>query len=69
MTISMSKIKKMTEIKKNFNEKGTRDNEKGSKPHSKGDNFSLSIDVFIDTKREIITIIRGISIINLILIV
>lgn len=65
----MSKIKKITEIKKNFNENGTRDNEKGSKPHSKGDNFSLSKVVFIDIKREIITIIKGIKMIITILIV
>lgn len=29
-------------IKKNFNEKGTRDKEKGSNPHSNGEFFSLA---------------------------
>lgn len=65
----MSKIKKITEIKKNLSENGTRDKEKGSKPHSKGDNFSLSIVVFIAILREIMTIIKGIRIIIIILIV
>lgn len=38
-TISTSKTKKIIPIKKNFNEKGTREIENGSNPHSKGEFF------------------------------
>lgn len=51
ITISISKIKKITAIKKNFKEKGTRDIENGSKPHSKGDNFSLFANLFKKIKK------------------
>lgn len=69
ITISISKIRKITEIKKNFKENEMRDSEKGSNPHSKGDNFSLSSDLFINKIREIIIIIKGIQIIVIIFIV
>lgn len=44
--ISISKIKKITAIKKNRNEKGNRAELLGSKPHSKADGFSRSNDFF-----------------------
>lgn len=52
-TISTSKIKKITAIKKKCNENGIRDDLKGSNPHSKGEDFSRSMNLFL----EIITII------------
>lgn len=45
--ISISKIKKIMVIKKNWILNGRRLNDKGSNPHSKGDDFSiLLIDFF-----------------------
>lgn len=55
--ISTSKIKKITAIKKNRNEKGNRAVPFGSKPHSKGEFFSRSEIVFFD-KRDAIIITR-----------
>lgn len=47
-------------IKKNFNEKGTRDKENGSNPHSNGEFFSFllkfSILIIKEIKIKIITI-------------
>lgn len=53
---SISKIRKITAIKKNRNEKGSRAILQGSKPHSNGDDFSRSASDFFDTK--IITKLR-----------
>lgn len=69
ITISISKIKKIIEIKKNFKENGTRDRENGSNPHSNGDNFSLSMDLFGHIKEEIAMITRGINMIHMVLII
>lgn len=69
ITISISKIRKIIEIKKNFKEKGIREREKGSNPHSKGDNFSLSRGLFKDIINERIIIKIGIKIIVVIFIV
>lgn len=55
--ISTSKIKKMTAIKKNRNEKGNRAVPLGSNPHSNGEFFSRSEIVFFD-KREAIIITK-----------
>lgn len=46
--ISTSKIKKITAIKKNRKEKGSREELLGSNPHSKGELFSRSMIVFLD---------------------
>jgi hypothetical protein len=55
--ISTSKIKKITAIKKNRRENGSRDELLGSNPHSKGDLFSRSIiDFFERIEANIITI-------------
>lgn len=57
--ISTSKIKKITAIKKNRSEKGSRDDLLGSNPHSKGDDFSRSIIDFFDRiDAKIITIVE-----------
>ena len=52
--ISTSKIKKITAIKKNRNENGSRAVPLGSNPHSKGEFFSRSDIVFLDNKEAII---------------
>jgi hypothetical protein len=55
--ISTSKIKKITAIKKNRKEKGSREDLLGSNPHSKGELFSRSIIDFLDRRvARIITI-------------
>jgi hypothetical protein len=54
--ISTSKIKKITAIKKNRREKGTRADLLGSNPHSKADGFSRS-NVFLLAMSEF-TIIK-----------
>lgn len=46
--ISTSKIRKITAIKKNCNEKGSRAEFLGSNPHSNGLLFSRSINVFFE---------------------
>jgi hypothetical protein len=57
-TISTSKIRKMTAIKKNRREKGSREDLLGSKPHSKGELFSRSTIDFLESKAaNIITIV------------
>lgn len=48
--ISTSKIKKITAIRKNRKEKGSRDEDLGSNPHSNGDAFSRSIILFFDRR-------------------
>lgn len=52
--ISTSKIKKMTAIKKNRREKGSRAEPLGSNPHSKGEFFSRSEIVFLDKSEAIV---------------
>lgn len=65
--ISTSKIKKITAIKKNRREKGSRAEPLGSNPHSYGEFFSRSMMVFfaktvakIITKVEINAVIKKI---------
>lgn len=48
--ISTSKIIKITAIKKNRDEKGSRAEFLGSNPHSNGDLFSRSSFIFFDSK-------------------
>lgn len=48
--ISTSKMRKITAIKKNRKEKGSREDLLGSNPHSKGDLFSRSTIEFLDNK-------------------
>lgn len=50
--ISTSKIKKITAIRKNRNEKGSRADPLGSNPHSYGEFFSRSIIVFFAKRVE-----------------
>lgn len=52
--ISTSKIRKITAIKKNRNEKGRRADPLGSNPHSNGEFFSRSMIVFFASKEAII---------------
>lgn len=47
--ISTSKIRKITAIRKNRNENGSREELLGSNPHSKGELFSRSIIVFFES--------------------
>lgn len=46
--ISTSKIRKIIVIKKNRNEKGSREDDFGSNPHSNGEHFSRSVNVFFE---------------------
>lgn len=46
--ISISKIKKISLIKKNWILKGMRFKDNGSNPHSKGEDFSRSWNVFFE---------------------
>lgn len=63
--ISTSKIRKITAIRKNRKEKGSREELLGSNPHSKGDLFSRSIIVFFDKiDAKIITITTIVAKIN-----
>lgn len=48
--ISTSKIKKITAIKKNRREKGSRAEPLGSNPHSYGEFFSRSVIVFFEIR-------------------
>lgn len=66
--ISMSKIKKIIAIIKNFKENDIREIDKGSKPHSKGESFSLSINLFFEIKIDNVMINKGIIIIVMVLI-
>lgn len=54
ITISISKIRNNTAIKKNFEEKGIREDLLGSNPHSNGDIFSRSRIVFLLTNAHIV---------------
>jgi hypothetical protein len=57
-TISTSKIKKITAIRKNRRENGRRDELLGSNPHSKGELFSRSTIDFLERRAaNIITIV------------
>lgn len=72
--ISTSKIKKITAIKKNWSENGSRADDFGSNPHSNGEFFSRSENVFfdkIDAKiiTAILKIIRIIEILKIIKII
>ena len=49
------------QLKKKFNEKGSREELKGSNPHSNGDIFSRLIIIFFDKKVVKIIIIEEIS--------
>lgn len=67
--ISTSKIKKITAIKKKWREKGIRADLLGSNPHSNGEDFSRSMNLFLEIKEariinnnEILKIIRLINI-------
>lgn len=66
ITISISKIRNNTAIKKNCDEKGIRDEFFGSNPHSNGDIFSRSINDFllINTHNIMITIDRIVALIT-----
>jgi hypothetical protein len=60
--ISTSKIRKMTAMRKNRSEKGSRADLLGSNPHSNGDLFSRSSIFFFDSREVIIiTIIVSVS--------
>lgn len=50
MVISISKIRKITAMRKNRIEKGKRADPFGSKPHSKGDSFSRRRVVFLNNR-------------------
>lgn len=66
--ISISKIKKIIAIKKNWSENGLRGKDLGSKPHSKGEDFSRSIIDFFEkifTAIIIIIVIRKMKNINI----
>jgi hypothetical protein len=52
--ISTSKIMKMTAIRKNRDENGSRAEFFGSNPHSNGDLFSRSLFIFFDSSVAII---------------
>jgi hypothetical protein len=57
--ISTSKIKKITVIRKNWRENGTRAEHIGSNPHSNGEGFSRSLNSFLaNIKFKIIKIIE-----------
>ena len=63
--ISTSKIRKITAIKKNRREKGSRADPLGSNPHSNGEFFSRSEIVFLAKVDEtVMTIIEIISVIK-----
>lgn len=59
ITISISKIRNNTAIKKNWDENGIREDLFGSNPHSNGDIFSRSIyDFFLIIEHNIIRAIE-----------
>lgn len=60
--ISTSKIRKITAIRKNRRENGSRADLVGSNPHSKGDIFSRSMSVFF--ARMMISVMSTIMIIS-----
>jgi hypothetical protein len=55
-TISTSKIRKITAIKKNRRENGSREDLFGSNPHSKGELFSRSTIDFLESRAASIII-------------
>lgn len=55
--ISISKIKKITAIIKNWIENGRWGGVRGLNPHSKGEGFSRSINIFFEIEKLIIIII------------
>lgn len=59
--ISISKIKKIKLIKKNWILKGIRVLLIGSKPHSNADNFSRLLNIFFEIKKLIKIIIEEIK--------
>lgn len=63
--ISTSKIKKIMAIKKNCNEKGTREEDFWSNPHSKEESFSRSNKDFFDKMLHAIIIILEIIVITI----
>lgn len=63
--ISTSKIRKITEIRKKWDEKGSRGDDFGSNPHSKGEAFSRSRKVFF----EIVVLIIIMAILIIIIII
>lgn len=68
--ISISKIKKITVIKKKWREKGIRAEDLGSNPHSNGEDFSRSEKDFFDKMIDnIIKILAIIKINNIIFII
>lgn len=69
IAISTSKIKKITAIRKNRNEKGNRADLFGSKPHSKGDDFSRSSIIFFDSSVANIIINMDSIIVNVVIII
>lgn len=62
--ISISKIKKINVIRKNWILKGWRFKEAGSKPHSKGDDFSWLRIFFFEKVKFKVIMIKGIKIIG-----
>lgn len=50
--ISISNIKKIIEILKNWREKGRRFFFKGSNPHSKWEDFSFWVEFFFERKKK-----------------
>lgn len=62
IVISMSKIKKITAIKKNCIEKGDREKYRGLNPHSKDEGFSRSLNDLIEIEELIIIIVSEIRI-------
>ena len=61
--ISISKIKKISLIIKNWILKGIRVLDMGSKPHSKGEDFSRFLYLFFDNKKLIVSKINDNNII------
>jgi hypothetical protein len=57
--ISISKIRKITAIKKNWIENGTRAESIGSNPHSKGEGFSRSMLSFLASPKLAASITEG----------
>jgi hypothetical protein len=71
IAISTSKIKKITAIKKNRREKGSRADLFGSNPHSNGELFSRSSIIFFESSVVNIMIIneRTNDIVNMVVII
>jgi len=67
--ISVSKIKKIILIRKNWILNGRRLKDNGSNPHSNGDIFSYVIMVFLYNMKLIIMIREGINIMIILIII